>query len=178
LKHEILIIGRGGQGILLLGRVLGLAAAKYSDLYVASTESYGAETRGSESRAELIVADNRDEIDYIKVRKATILLIMYPFNIEKYVNNISDNAKVFLNKTHVTSFAAKPGWVIYGAPYPEIAERETGTSRTANMVALGHVVAKTGLVKPQAIEDALRELVRGEWVELNIKAFQAGYKLE
>ncbi|MEM2021112.1 MAG: 2-oxoacid:acceptor oxidoreductase family protein, partial [Zestosphaera sp.] len=69
-RHEILMIGRGGQGVLLLGRILGLAASKYSDLYVTGSETYASETRGGESRVDLIIADNPEDIDYIRVRRA------------------------------------------------------------------------------------------------------------
>ncbi|MEM4532793.1 MAG: 2-oxoacid:acceptor oxidoreductase family protein, partial [Desulfurococcaceae archaeon] len=76
MKYELLIIGRGGQGILLMGRVLGTAISKYTNLYVTSTESYGAETRGTESRVEMIISDDPGEIDYIATRKPNILLVM------------------------------------------------------------------------------------------------------
>ncbi|OYT39282.1 MAG: 2-oxoglutarate oxidoreductase [Desulfurococcales archaeon ex4484_58] len=177
MKHEVLVIGRGGQGILLFGRVLGVAAAKYAQLHVSATESYGSETRGTESRVDMIISDKLEEIDYIKVRKATIFLVMYPFNLEKYMDMISDNACIFLNATYIEDFPEKPDWKIHRAPYTEIAEKETGTIRTANIVALGHVVGKTGIVKPEHVIDAIREIVPSKWLELNIKAFNVGLNL-
>ncbi|MEM1775116.1 MAG: 2-oxoacid:acceptor oxidoreductase family protein, partial [Desulfurococcaceae archaeon] len=60
MKYEILIVGRGGQGVLLFGRVLGLAASKYANLYAVVTESYAAETRGGESRSDVIIANSME----------------------------------------------------------------------------------------------------------------------
>ncbi|MET1160138.1 MAG: 2-oxoacid:acceptor oxidoreductase family protein [Thermoprotei archaeon] len=177
MKHELLIVGRGGQGILLLGRVLGTAIAKYTDLHVASTETYGAETRGTESRVDMIIADNPDEIDYIKARKPTIALFMYPFNLDYYIERLSDNAIVFLNTTHVKEFPQRKNWVVYGQPYTDIADRETGTVRTANMVALGHIIAKTKLVDPKHVEETIKEAMPSKWIDINLKAFRIGLNL-
>ncbi|OYT45286.1 MAG: 2-oxoglutarate oxidoreductase, partial [Desulfurococcales archaeon ex4484_42] len=40
MRHDLLIAGRGGQGILVLGYVLGLALVKYEGMYVVEMESY------------------------------------------------------------------------------------------------------------------------------------------
>ncbi len=178
MRHEFLVIGRGGQGILLMGRILGVSVAKYAGLYVAATESYGSETRGTESRVDMVIADKQEEIDYIKVRKPTIFLIMYPFNLDKYLGMVNENTIVFLNKTFIKEYPGEKYREIYGAPYTEIAEEVTGTIRTANMVALGHIIGKTKIVEPEHVEQAIRELVRKDWIDKNIEAFNKGLSLE
>jgi len=176
LRHEILIIGRGGQGILLMGRVIGLAAAKYAGLNVAATEVYGSETRGTESRADLIITDE-DEIDYIKVRKPTVFVVMYPLNVEKYLGVVGEDTIVFLNSTYVSEIPGLTAKQVYRAPYTIVAEREAGTPRVANIVALGHIVARTRIVKPEYVERAIEESVPPQWLEVNLKAFRAGLNL-
>ncbi|MEM1676075.1 MAG: 2-oxoacid:acceptor oxidoreductase family protein [Desulfurococcaceae archaeon] len=177
MKYELLIIGRGGQGILLMGRVLGTAISKYTNLYVTSTESYGAETRGTESRVEMIISDDPGEIDYIATRKPNILLVMYPFNLDKYLDKLVDNAHIFLNSDYIDNIVSKPGWKINRGKYNSIAEKETGTIRTANMVALGHLVSKTNIIEPVFVEKTISEIVSSEWIDKNIKAFQAGLRI-
>jgi Pyruvate/2-oxoacid:ferredoxin oxidoreductase gamma subunit len=44
----------------------------------------------------------------------------------------------------------------------------------ANVVMLGFLVAVTGLVTPQAMEEAIRTSVRERFVSLNLKAFHRG----
>ena len=177
MKHEILVIGRGGQGILLFGRILGTAAAKYAGYNVAATEAYGSETRGTESRVEMIITETGKDIDYVRVRHPTIFVVMYPLNIEKFLGLLSSDTIVFLNSTYIDELPGSPTDKIYKAPYTEIAEKETGTIRTANLVAMGHLVGKTGIVKPEHVEEAIKEIVRRDWVEKNIKAFRAGLAL-
>lgn len=177
MKYEILIIGRGGQGILLMGRVLGTAISKYTKLYATSTESYGAETRGTESRVEMIISDNPDEIDYVATRKPNVLLVMYPFNLRKYLERLDENAIVLLNSDYVIEFESKVGWMLFRGNYSTTAEKETGTSRTANMVALGHLIAVLKIIEPQYVERVIEEIVSSDWIDRNIKAFRAGLKI-
>jgi len=182
-RREILIAGRGGQGILLLGHVLGLAAAKYANLYVTGTESYGAETRGGDSRADIILCDEAEELDYVKVRRADIALFMYTEQLRRYSYLVGEQATVFVDSSFITREDVEEvrngrEWLINYKPYTNIARDELGTHRVANMVALGHMIGVTQVVPPDAIENAIKELVRPKWVELDIKAFRLGLSLK
>jgi len=183
MRREILIAGRGGQGILLLGHVLGLAAAKYANLYVTGTESYGAETRGGDSRADIILCDEAEELDYMKVRRADIALFMYTEQLMRYSQLVSDNAVVFVDSSFITEEDVKEAkgtrkWLVNPKPYTDLAREKLGTHRVANMVALGHVISVTQVVPIEAVENAIKELVRPKWVELDIKAFRLGLDLK
>jgi len=45
------------------------------------------------------------------------------------------------------------------------------------MVALGALVASTGLVKPGSVEKAISESVRPDFLEADLRAFRAGLEL-
>ena len=47
---------------------------------------------------------------------------------------------------------------------------------TVNMVALGYLVAKTGIVKKESVEEAIRRRVPRGTEEINLKAFRIGYE--
>ena len=176
MRKEIIIAGRGGQGILLLGHVIGVAAAKFSDYYVTGTESYSAETRGGDSKAEIIIADSAEELGYVKVRRADIAVFMYNEQLVKYSNLVRPNALVFTDSTFITEVGRRD-WVIKSAPYTRIAESELGTPRVANMVALGHLIGATKLLSTEAVEKAIAYAVKKSWVEINRKAFRRGLKI-
>ncbi|MEM1651590.1 MAG: 2-oxoacid:acceptor oxidoreductase family protein [Sulfolobales archaeon] len=171
MRLEILIAGRGGQGILLLGHILGRAIAKYTNLHILGSEIYAAETRGGDSRVDLVVADREEDADFIKVMRADIALFMHQLQLDAYKDLVRDGAVVFLDKSNVSSVPQR-NWRIYLEPYTDIAEKEIGTSRVANLVALGHIVKVTSIVPPGAIEDVIKEVVSKEWVDINIKAFR------
>ncbi|MEO3993517.1 MAG: 2-oxoacid:acceptor oxidoreductase family protein [Desulfurococcaceae archaeon TW002] len=177
MKVEMLIVGRGGQGILLLGRVIGVAASKYAGLYVTSVEAYASETRGGESRVDLVMSDNPEEIDYVRVLSADIALFMYPYNLTKYSEILKKDAYVFINSTFGKEHPFKTQKVFL-KPYSEIAEKNLGSSRVANMVALGHLIAKTGVQEIEHVEKALREIISENMYEINIKALKVGFTLD
>jgi len=179
MKYELLIVGRGGQGVLLLGRILGLAAAKYCNLYVTSCESYAAETRGGDSRVDLILASSEDELDYIKVRGADIALSLHPDSLTKFSNLLKDGSKVFIDSSfpiQLQSLGIRNVELIK-TPYTKLAEKELKNVRVANMVALGHLVGTLKILTQESIERAIDDLVSTEWRDLNKKAFKLGIRI-
>ncbi len=172
-KYQILIGGRGGQGILLAGYILGKAFIE-EGYYVVNSETYSAETRGGFSRSDLIVMSGEEEPDLIRIRKADIAIFLYPDQMRSYANLVSDNATVFLD----SSFIKEPykNWAkIYMYPFTEAARRELETPRVANIVALGYFAAKTRLIKLDTLKKVIKETVRKDWIDVNLKAVELGY---
>ncbi|MCS7108585.1 MAG: 2-oxoacid:acceptor oxidoreductase family protein [Sulfolobales archaeon] len=170
--------GRGGQGVLLLGRVLGLAASKYYNLFATCSEAYVAETRGGDSRVDMIIATNEDEIDYIKVRKADIALFLHQEQLMRFGSLVGSNAKVFIDETFLKEIPRNVEWQIFKAPYTQLAEHEFRTTRVSNMVALGHLIGTLKLIPKNFIENAIDELVSSEWRETNKAAFNFGLRIQ
>ena len=172
-RLEIMIAGRGGQGILLAGYILGLALAKFKGYYVVNSESYSAETRGGESRSELIVFRSSLDADLIRINKADIAVFMYSDQMFRYVNKVKDEATVILDST----FIDKPcvdSWRTYSLPFTTIAERELGNLRVANMVMLGAFSKITGLIDVELLVKAVREVISPRWIEINVRAIRTG----
>ncbi|MEM1628445.1 MAG: 2-oxoacid:acceptor oxidoreductase family protein [Desulfurococcaceae archaeon] len=176
MKWEILIIGRGGQGILLLGRILGLAASKYAGLYAVFTESYAAETRGGESRSDVIIANTVEEIDYIKVQRPDIAVFMYPYNLDKYKAMLKPHSMVFIDDEYVDPGIFKEH-IVFSHKFSEIAEKQAGSRRVANMVLLGKLIKETKILSIDHVKKTLEELIHPNWFEINIKALETGYNL-
>ncbi|MEM0100243.1 MAG: 2-oxoacid:acceptor oxidoreductase family protein [Desulfurococcaceae archaeon] len=176
MKYEILIVGRGGQGVLLLGRILGLAASKYANLYAVVTESYAAETRGGESRSDVIIASSMEEAPYVKVVKPDIVVFMYPYRIETYKSILTPNTIVVLDEEYVNPSLFKEFKVI-SAKYSEIAEKTLGTRRVANIVILGRILRELTVLNIDHVSKAIEDLISPSWLNLNLKALETGYKL-
>ena len=171
---QILISGRGGQGILLAGYILGKALIE-EGYYVVNSETYSAETRGGFSRSDLIATKGDVEPDLIRIRKAELAVFMYPEQMESYADLVSMNATVFIDGT----YADKPyrNWeTVYIFPFTETARGELGNHRVANMVALGYLAGKTDLVKLETLKNVVSKSVRSEWIDINIKALTVGYE--
>ncbi len=173
MRIEIILSGRGGQGILVLGRILGEAIAKYTNYYVAGSETYATEVRGGDSRVDIIVSDNEEEISYVRVRNADVAVFMYPSLIKTLSRIIKRRAKVFIDTTFVDeSFIKEYEWVVISRPYTQLSEKIFGTARVANMMILGHMVREISIVDPGAVESVIREKMPLSWIEVNVKAFR------
>lgn len=177
MKYEILIAGRGGQGILIIGRVLGIAVSKYSNLYVTCSESYVAETRGGDSRADIIISDKEEELDFIKVRRANIALFLHPAQLPKFANLLSSDTTLYIDETYLSGELSRAYPKTYKVPYSKLASDVLGNIRVANMVALGHLIATSKILRPEAVEKAIEEAIDSRWVEINKKAFRFGLSL-
>lgn len=176
MKREILIVGRGGQGVLLLGRVIGLATTKYANYYAALTESYASETRGGESRVDIIVSTLSEEVKHVRVESADIAVFMYPFNINKYKSILTKNTLVVVDSEYVDVDLFK-GYRLVAHRFSEIAEKNIGTRRVANMVILGKLLREIEILKIEHVKLALKELIPPNWFEQNVKAVELGYNL-
>ncbi|WP_440059708.1 2-oxoacid:acceptor oxidoreductase family protein [Thermogladius sp. 4427co] len=177
MRREILIVGRGGQGILLLGRIIGYTASKYLNYYTSGSEHYTSETRGGESRVELAIAEREDEIyEFTSVTDPYIIMVLYPYRIEEYLKTAKKNTFVFVDR----SFYAKEitgDFKLYHYDYTKIAEEKTGSSRVANILMLGHVIKATSILPYDAVRKTLTELLDKRYHEINLKALEIGYNL-
>jgi 2-oxoglutarate ferredoxin oxidoreductase subunit gamma len=62
-------------------------------------------------------------------------------------------------------------------PVSNLATQELGRTIVANLVMLGVVVAKTGIVSIAGMEAAIRENVPPKTIDLNLKAFRKGLEI-
>ncbi|RLG59986.1 hypothetical protein DRN87_04800 [Candidatus Geothermarchaeota archaeon] len=172
-RYQILIGGRGGQGILLAGYILGKALIR-EGYYVVNSETYSAETRGGFSRSDLIIMKGEEEPDLIRIRKADIAIFMYPEQMVQYADLVSDDATVFIDGSF-TDKAYREWKSIYIYPFTKIAREELNNPRVANMVMLGYFAGKTELVSLESLKEAIRNTVKKDWIDINIKAVSLGY---
>jgi 2-oxoglutarate ferredoxin oxidoreductase subunit gamma len=170
-RVEVRLAGEGGQGLILAGVILAEAAAVHDGLQATQTQSYGPEARGGASKSEVVISD--EEIDYPKVLEADYLLAMSQEACDRYVGNLKRDGMLIVDSTHVTRLPL--GRPAIHVPISELAEEATGRRITANVVALGVLVAMSGVVSRAALEAAVRGRAPKGTEELNMKALAAGF---
>lgn len=176
MKYEILVVGRGGQGVLLLGRLLGLATSKYAGLYSIVTESYAAETRGGESRSDIIIASLMEEVPYVKVLNPDIAVFMFPYKIEYYKSLLREHTIVVIDEEYISPNTFQ-GYKLITHRFSEIAEKTLGTRRVANILILGRILREINALNIEQVKKALEDIIPQNWLQLNFKALEEGYKL-
>lgn len=167
-RYEVRLAGFGGQGIILSGFILGKAAALYDGKDAVFSQSYGPEARGGACAAEVVIDDER--VDYPVLRSPGYLVLMSQEAALKYSSDLADDAVVLIDNGLVS--AAGPR--IYGAPTTRIAE-ELGRRLVANITMLGFFTGATSIVSRGAMEEAIRSTVPPKTIDLNFRAFSAGF---
>lgn len=171
---QVRFAGLGGQGIILMGEILGEAAVMEKK-YVGQTSSYGAEARGSACKADVVISDSW--IDYPEVTEADVLACMSQGTYEQNrVNVNTSNGMIFMDPQLVKP---DPSLALKHIPVPatEKALQELGNRMVANMVLLGAVVTAVGLVGEESLLRALSNRVPPSLLELNKKALALGFNL-
>ena len=153
--------------------VLGRAAA-LDGKNVLQTQAYGAEARGSLTKSEVIISE--DKIGFPAVRKSDILVTMSQEATNELVKDLRDTGALVIDSTSVKE-TPPAGKRVLRFPATETAKRVFGEGLYANMVMLGALLQEFGLVRTQSVEEAIRESAAKKNVETNLNAFREGLRL-
>jgi len=177
MRREVLFSGFGGQGVILASVILGRAAAVYEGLYAVQTQSYGPESRGGASRAEVVISD--EPIDYPKAIAPDYAVFFSQEAYTKFLRTVKEGAAVIVEKDLVPhrDFEFEERLNLIALPLTEIAEETTGLSLTMNILTLGILVGVTGVVGKGSIEKAVRDAVPHGTEEINLRALRRGFEL-
>ncbi|HTT45007.1 MAG TPA: 2-oxoacid:acceptor oxidoreductase family protein [Thermoplasmata archaeon] len=161
--------GFGGQGVVLSGFILGRAACLHAGKNAAMTQNYGPESRGGACAADVVVEDK--EITMPVFDQPDVLVILSQEAANKNSKWIAGAKLVLIDEDLVHLEGDDPR--VRKAPFTRMATA-LGRRIVANIVMLGTLTARSGLVPPEAMEEAIRSTVPPKTIELNLKAFRAG----
>ena len=184
---NIMIVGVGGQGTLLASRVLGNVALKQS-LDVKVSEVHGMSQRGG-SVVTYVKMGKKVYSPLIEKGEADVILAFEILEALRWIEYLKKGGTIVVNEQRID-----PMPVIIGkAKYPEniIAKlkqqiqniisvnalkiaKECGNIKALNIVLLGLLAKSTDIAKDIWLE-AIREVVPAKILDVNLKAFDAGY---
>jgi len=176
MTEKIIIAGSGGQGIMLLGKILATAAMK-ENKFVTCLPSYGAEVRGGTAHCTVIISDKEIGSPYID--KADTLVIMNKPSLEKFKNRLKNKGCLIVNSSLAGGLRNKNARV-FGYRFSEIAIK-LGNIKVANMVALGALAGKKDVVHLKSITKAIEEIApqtKKDLIAINKIALEEGAKLK
>lgn len=175
MTEKIIIAGAGGQGIMLLGRILAQGVMK-EDKYVTWLPSYGAEVRGGTAHCMVVISDKEISSPYID--KADTLIIMNGPSLERFESRMRNNGLLIINSSLANpEIDRKVNILKY--PFTDIAIK-LGNIKVANTIALGCYLAQKRIVNPKTIFRVIEEISpedKRDLVEINKKALSTGMEL-
>ncbi len=164
---QLIIAGHGGQGIILMTKVMG-EAAFLSGLPVLSSETHGMALRGGSVVTHLKVGAYRSPL--IAEGTADGIIGMDEEEGKNNIRFLKENGTLLVNCPE----ASRNG-------FPSIdADRlasELGNVRLSNMVFLGFAVSHLDRPFPfLTVKEAIRRVSPGSSSERNLKAFELGFQ--
>ena len=172
----IFIAGFGGQGIILAGRIVCLAAMGEGK-HVSHIPSYGAEMRGGTANCSVVVSD--EEIASPLVPRPGVCIVMNMPSLLKFQKIVQPGGLLIWNESLIDVAPDRKDIDVLPVKANEIAE-SAGSFRSANMVMLGALLKRRPSVASMgAVLGVLGEAVSARHRELNDvnrKALAAGYE--
>lgn len=174
-SREIQFAGFGGQGIILAGYITGKALALFEGKSASMTQSYGPEARGGACASGVVVDDDPTKpVDYPKVRKPDILVVMSQEGYDVYIPKLKSGGILIYDEDLVQPKNLRSDIKAFPIPATRIADDELGKVIVANVVMLGALVALTGIVSEESMRKSIETSVKRDYVEINLKAFEKG----
>ena len=175
--HEgIFFAGFGGQGIILAGRVVCLAAMQ-EGRHVSHIPSYGAEMRGGTANCSVVVSD--EEIASPLVPSPDTCVVMNTPSLLKFQKIVRPGGLLIWNESLIDVKPDRADIEILAVRANDIAE-EAGSYRSANMVMLGALLKRRPAVASMnavlAVLDQAVSARNRELNQVNRKALASGYQ--
>jgi 2-oxoglutarate ferredoxin oxidoreductase subunit gamma len=166
--------GFGGQGVLLMGYILS-HGAMLKGLNVTYFPSYGAEMRGGTANCTVTLSDRK--IASPVASNPDILVVMNFPSLEKFEPMVIKNGLIFINASLIEESPSRSDVYVLRVPTLELA-REVGSDRTLNMVMIGALAAKTGLLTLEETVHGMHAALKGKekMFALNEKGIVRGFE--
>ncbi|HBR01614.1 MAG TPA: indolepyruvate oxidoreductase subunit beta [Ruminiclostridium sp.] len=184
----IMIVGVGGQGTLLTSRILGYVAVN-SGMDVKVSEVHGMSQRGG-SVVTYVKMGDKVHSPIIEKNEADILLCFEQLEALRWIDYARKDASVIINTQKIDPMPVITGKAKYPEniiekikeDYPNVIAvpalemaRKCGSIKAVNVVMIGVMARSTKIAKDIWIK-AIENTVKPQFIDMNIKAFLAGYE--
>ena len=173
MNTRLIISGFGGQGIMFAGTLLCHAGMREGK-NVTFFPSYGAEIRGGTANCQVIIS--ADPIGSPIIDRADILISFNRPSYERFLSRVNKDGTILAN-TSLFEPEKIPDIELIPVPSNNIAE-ECGSILSLNMVILGALIRKKGLVSLDTVKTCIPNFFTGKkerFREINIRALEAGF---
>ncbi len=189
MKKDIILAGVGGQGILTIATVIGVAALE-TGLFLKQAEVHGMSQRGGDVQSNLRLSSEPIYSDLIPYGEADVIISMEPMEALRYLPYLKPDGKIISNSVPFVNIENYPDDTAIKKAYEECGTRailfdsdalarETGSPRSANIALLG-AAAPFLEIESDIIEKALAQHFTRKGkdaVEANLRAFRSGFSI-
>jgi len=172
MQDEVIMAGFGGQGIMLIGKMLAYAGLAEGH-EVCWLPSYGPEMRGGTANCTVVVSDR--PIGSPIVQHPRCAVVMNRPSLERFGTEVRPGGIIIINSTLIDVVPDRDDITIHQVPANEIAA-ELDQPKSANIVILGAYVEASGIVGLESIEEVIGQQFgrKPKIAEINRKALERG----
>jgi 2-oxoglutarate ferredoxin oxidoreductase subunit gamma len=174
---EAIFAGFGGQGVMLMGQLVAYSGM-YEGKNVSWVPSYGPEMRGGTANCSVVVTE--ETVGSPVFTEPSVLVAMNRPSLEKFEATLRPGGLLFYNSSLIDIKPQRTDITAIAVPANDLAA-ELGNSRVANMVVMGAIIKRTGIIKAETALDVLKAKVltgkKQSLVEINRAALNKGMEL-
>jgi 2-oxoglutarate ferredoxin oxidoreductase subunit gamma len=176
-RNEILIVGKGGEGVVLIGEILGLAAT-LDDKFATQRSTYGASQRGETLFSEVVISNK--PIQYSFVESPTAFIAMSQQGFDGYLNRITNPSSTILFIEWSQQYTlGKLGETCVVIKYPARNQaQEADIPLSSNIVMLSKFIKETNIISKRSLKQAMIKKISKELIEQNQKAIEIGFGID
>ena len=168
--YKVVVLGLGGQGVLLAGRIIAEAAFQ-SGLEVSLLPSHGPEVHNGPVKSEIIISSEKILNPFIN--RADYVLVFHKFRLDE-ANKYLDNDSILLCKDFSTS--SDSDYIGIKVNTESISE-SMNNQRYSNLTMVGALNHYSEIFDDKHLGDALKRVFIDKpynLVNLNFKAYKLG----
>jgi 2-oxoglutarate ferredoxin oxidoreductase subunit gamma len=171
-----MVAGFGGQGVMMLGKLLSYATCESTDYNVTFFPSYGAEQRGGTANCYVVISD--EPIGAPLGDSMNDLVVMNGPSLNKFLYKLVPGGTLFINSSIVTDEIKRTDIDVVRVPVTEMAV-EMGNIKVINIIMLGAYIGYTKCLPEDLVLDTIiRKLgKKASLIPLNKEAFAKGLEI-
>ncbi len=190
MENKILLVGVGGQGTILVSKILcyGFAEKGYD---VKMSEIHGMAQRGGSVTTQIVYGDKVFSPS-IEDGDADLLISFEKLEAVRYLSKLNPKGHVIINDTKIEPMPVLSGYAEYPKDLEDILysytdnvmlikasglAKKAGSEKATNIVMLGQLVKVMGL-EDMDWKDIMKRNIPERFHEMNFKAFDLGYNYE
>ncbi len=176
MERNLMVAGFGGQGVMMLGKLLSYATCESTDYNVTFFPSYGAEQRGGTANCYVVISD--EPIGAPLGDAMNDLIVMNGPSLNKFLYKLVPGGTLFINSSIVTDEVTRTDVKVVKAPVTELA-LEMGNAKVLNIIMLGVYIGYTQCLPENVVLDTIvRKLgKKASLIPMNKEAFAKGLEI-
>lgn len=175
MQTEVIMSGFGGQGLMMIGKLLAYAGLE-EDKSVTWLPSYGPEMRGGTANCTVVIGDKPIGSPLITTPKAAV--VMNQPSLVKFAPTLRPGGLLVINSTLISIRSDRTDIKSFRIRADDLAT-EMGNRRSANLVMLGAFIGLEEVVSPKTVVKAIEKTFasKPQFIDVNRKTFMKGYEL-